>query len=209
MLLDKKAVAMLSHYRDILERQLFDEYDVLGFLIFIRSYISCADYPDLYDFCDLIAHRNRNRGNAMSAISGAIENDYTIIPEGKSVKGYNGIDTIELKDEVKKLGSEFGIAMNDCIIDEMMICLFSLIQFTTHKNKKYEGRAELCQMNDGCLAVLTTEGKPHSLYICFAKIGPFQFLKTYPAGHISSAIEAVRIDGELRLRDVDDENLII
>lgn len=35
--MDNKAVMMLAYYKKILEEKTFDEYDILGFLIFIRS----------------------------------------------------------------------------------------------------------------------------------------------------------------------------
>lgn len=34
-MMDKKEIEILNHYRDIIERKKFDEYDILGFLIFI------------------------------------------------------------------------------------------------------------------------------------------------------------------------------
>ena len=65
MRFDKKERFMFEHYKKILEERLFDEYDILGFLIFIRRHISDSEYPYIRDFADLIAHRNRKRGKVM------------------------------------------------------------------------------------------------------------------------------------------------
>jgi len=209
MELDKKAQIMLSHYKSILEQRLFDEYDILGFLIFIRTYITREQYPYLHDFGDLIAHRNRDKGVAMEAITSAIQNAYATIPDQKAVQDYHGIDSKKLKKEWATFGKDFGIVIDDTIIKEATICLLSLMQFTEYDDGKYKGKMELFQSNDNHLTVITTEERSDSPKVCFAKCGPIQFVKEYTAGHITSAVETVRINGTLRLKDKGDGSYII
>ena len=53
---------ILSHYKYLIENYLFDEYDILGFLIFIREQIDDSRCHFVKEFCDLIAHRTRDEG---------------------------------------------------------------------------------------------------------------------------------------------------
>lgn len=84
-----KEMTMLNHYRSIIENRSFDEYDILGFLIFIRARI--RSYKLVLEFCDLIAHRERNQGYVMHCIRVAIEANYEFAKKSMAVKGYNGI----------------------------------------------------------------------------------------------------------------------
>ena len=49
---DKK---ILDHYKYLFDNYLFDEYDVLGFLIFIREQIDASTCHFIQEFADLIA----------------------------------------------------------------------------------------------------------------------------------------------------------
>ena len=69
-----KEQIILNHYKTIIEKRAFDEYDILGFLIFIRAWVTNDGV--IREFCDLIAHRERNQGRVMRCIEGAIKNDY-------------------------------------------------------------------------------------------------------------------------------------
>ena len=59
--MDDKAKKILEHYRKVIEDEDFDEYDILGFLIFIRSYLG-ENMNIIREFSDLVAHRERNKG---------------------------------------------------------------------------------------------------------------------------------------------------
>ena len=55
--MDKKANDIFKHYKYVIENRKFDEYDILGFLIFVRNFISKDKYKYIYEFTDLVAHR--------------------------------------------------------------------------------------------------------------------------------------------------------
>ncbi len=71
--MDRKEIEILNYYRNIIERKEFDEYDILGFLIFIRKHIE-KEYTYIAEFANLIAHRERAKGIVMRCISSAIDN---------------------------------------------------------------------------------------------------------------------------------------
>ena len=85
-----KEQIILNHYKTIIEKRAFDEYDILGFLIFIRAWVTNDGV--IREFCDLIAHRERNQGRVMRCIEGAIKNDYECIAGSKKVKGYHNMN---------------------------------------------------------------------------------------------------------------------
>lgn len=74
----QKEKLILNHYRQILERRTFDEFDLIGFFIFIRSFIDKGRYPNIFEICDTIAHRDRNKGKANVSIKRIIQNKYLI-----------------------------------------------------------------------------------------------------------------------------------
>jgi hypothetical protein len=108
--MDEKAKVILQHYKNKIEEQLFDEYDILGFLIFVRSYIGLSDdFKTINEFSNLIAHRKRDRGRVMESIEVAIKNNYEVAKGTKKIKGYNGIHYNEWEKEWYKLGEKFDI----------------------------------------------------------------------------------------------------
>lgn len=109
MAFDLKEKSMLAYYKNILEQRLFDEYDILGFLIFIRRHLSDGKYPYIKEFADLVAHRKRNQGKILDAISGAIKNQYQLIPGTAHVQGYVGMQYVDWEKEWQELGHEFDI----------------------------------------------------------------------------------------------------
>lgn len=200
---DKKERLMLAHYKCILEKGLFDEYDILGFLIFIRCHINKDRYPYILDFAaNLIAHRKRDKGAVMNAISAAINNNYAVLQDGKTIKGYHGMPYAKWESEWLQLHEDFNIKLNRKTISDITLCVFSLAQFTEYEDKSgNKGQIELFQSNDGSYGLYTTEGTPHSLFICFAKSEQFPTQRFYSAGHITNPVETVRENGILRLRD--------
>ncbi len=203
--MDNKAKQIMKHYKVLFENRLFDEYDVLGFLIFIRTYLDESKFLNIKEFSHLIAHRNREWGKVNDCIVAAIKNGYQTKEDGKTVIGYNGINYNIWIDEWKKLGQEFKISFDDKIIEELTICIFSLAQFTCYndKNGRGSGMLELFMGNDKSLALVTTEGKKDSLRIGFFKAGCCEVAREVKAGHIVNPVEAVRVDGVLRLKDSD------
>ena len=105
--MDLKAKFMLKNYKELIENRAFDEFDILGFLIFIRSFIyKNSKYKLIEEFADLVAHRERNQGIAMKCIANAIDNKYLCKANSKEIEGYNGIDEDEWK--------------NQCIVNKKM-----------------------------------------------------------------------------------------
>ena len=198
-IMDAKEENILKHYRRIIEKRVFDEYDVLGFLIFVRRHLDNNEYPCIVEYCDLMAHRQRNQGRTMQSIEQAIENNYEPIPGSKKVKGYHGITKAMWEDEWSRLGEMFQISMSKEIIKELVLCIFSLAQFTCYLSPKGKGNVSLRQVNDGMLALVTTEGKPDSLYVCFSVFGPYVFLHEYIGGVIDVVVETKRVGKEIRL----------
>ncbi len=202
---DRKEMRILNHYRTIIQNAEFDEYDILGFLILIREHIDRRNYPYLQDFSDLMAHRNRDRGEVMSCIRKAIDNSYLTCPGSNSIQGYHGMHYNDWKNEIKKLCKEFGMHYTNSMARDILLCVFSLTQNTKYDDKKgHIGYIELFQEESGKLGLYTTEGFGDSLYICFAKSECFNFTKRYPAGRIDQPVETVRENGILRLRDNSD-----
>lgn len=201
--MDLKEQYIMNHFKTLITSNAFDEYDILGFLIFIRRHLRDALYPNIKEFANLIAHRERDRGHVNDCIVTAIKNEYETEQDGKKVVGYQGMDYDVWVKEWKKFGREFDITFEDNTIEELTLCVFSLAQYTkyTDGNGAGSGRIDLFIGKDNSIALTTTEGKSDSLYICFSKFGNFKLCREIPAGHLRNPVEAVRVDGKLRLRD--------
>ncbi len=104
--MDAKGIKILNHYRELIEDKNFDEYDILGFLIFIRDYIK-EDYHYITEFANLIAHRERRQGVVMNCIIGAIENQYQTKKDGKTVIGYSGMRYETWVNEWKRFADQY------------------------------------------------------------------------------------------------------
>ena len=53
--MDLKANFIMEHYKKLIENREFDEFDILGFLIFIRSFIKPnKQYLLIEEFADLV-----------------------------------------------------------------------------------------------------------------------------------------------------------
>lgn len=201
--MDIKEQKMLWHYKNIIEDRTFDEYDILGFLVFIRWHLG-DNQKYIRDFADLMAHREREWGLAVRCIKSAIENQYQTESGGKKVKGYHGIDYRIWSNEWKELGLEQNIVMNDEIIQEITLCVFSLAQHTEYNDQRnHVGKMDLFQCKDNSLALTTSENKSDSLFVCFAKSPAFNFVRELSAGYLRKPVETVRENGKLRLRDED------
>jgi hypothetical protein len=199
--MDLKACLMLKHYKEIIEKHLFDEYDILGFLIFIRSYINKGKYKYISEFTDLVAHRERDRGIVMDDIESAIKNNYVCEQGTNTIKEYNGIKNEDWDSEWKELAEEFDIALTDRLIKEITLCIFSLAQKTEYCNKNgYEGKIEIHLFKSKSIALLTTEGHRDSLFICFAKYDGIKVNDKYSLKPMSDIVYTIRENGELKLK---------
>ena len=180
--MDLKAESIMNYYRQLIQNQEFDEYDILGFLIFIRNSIkSNGKYPFIVEFTDLIAHRERERGIIMNCIRKAIYNKYRYYKKSRKICGYRGIQEKDWRNEWISFGEKFGININEDIIREITLCIYSLAQKTQYNDKNlYVGRIEFyIEKSTGTITLLTTEGNKDSLYICFSKYKGYEITECY------------------------------
>lgn len=197
----KKEAVIWNHYKDLLENNLFDEYDILGLLIFIRRHLDKVKHKYIADCSDLIAHRERDRGVVMECIRAMMDNNYAVESGKKAVKGYHGITFAEWKNEWLDFAKDFAVTLSDKAICDLVVCVFSLMQGTEYKDGKgHHGRIDLFQDAKNCLDLCTTEGYSNSYYVCFSQSAPVAFLKSFSAGHIHQAVETFRDAGILHLR---------
>ena len=120
--MDLKATVILKYYKRLLESRKFVEFDILGFLIFIRSFIhKNQKYTLIREFADLVAHRERNQGIVMDCVRNAIDNNYLCIKNTNKIQGYTGINENDWKKEWNELGDEFNIIFDDNIIKGIIL----------------------------------------------------------------------------------------
>ncbi len=202
--MDRKEIEILNHFRQIIENKEFDEYDILGFLIFIRDHVK-ENYHYITEFGNLIAHRERDQGIVMNCISEAIKNQYQTKKDGKTVIDYCGMRYQTWVEEWKRFASEYNFTLDNSIIKEITICVFSVAQFSNYDDKNgHTGHIELFQGKDNSLGLITVGNEPGSLYICFAKCDNFKFKKELSAGHFKEPIKTERVDGELKIKYMDE-----
>lgn len=202
--MDLKAKFIMEHYKKLIENREFDEFDILGFLIFIRSFIKPnKQYPLIEEFADLVAHREREKGKVMECIKNAIDNNYSYISNSKRIQGYCGINENDWKNEWIKFGNVFNILINDDILKEITLCIFSLAQKTIYNDKKgHNGMIEFDAVSkSGEIALLTTEGRKDSIFICFAKYGEYIIDTKYDGVPITEIVSTFRDNGKLKLKD--------
>lgn len=206
-LMDSKEAIILNHYCKVIKERKFDEYDILGFLIFIRRHIQ-NDFPSIREFSDLIAHRRRDRGIAARAIQGAKRNGYQAKGNSTGLLGYHGICPEQWEREWKHLLNIIRVEYSHTLLLELSICIYSLAQNTEYHFDDIGAKMELFMFSDGYLALSTTECSKESPYVCFARIGPFD-LKTGNQGFpIYNPVETFRENGILHLREISG-NIII
>ena len=192
---------MLQHYIDTINQDCFDEYDILDFLIFIRERINKASYQAIYDFCDLMAHRNRDDGRAMQSIRAAIDNKYATSRKTGHVLGYEGIPSHMWEREWNQLAAEYHFTITPERLNDISLCIISLSQGTKYDDANgHHGEMAIFQNKGGFLSLSTSEGRPDSYHICYFKAGPYKFLVEFEAGYITVPVETIREDGKLRLK---------
>ena len=165
--LDFKEQIMIKHYKKLFVEHSFDEYDILGFLILVRRLIrNINEYNGILEFADLIAHRERDRGQAFEAMDHAIKKHYATY-DGKTVIGYEGITQEEWKKAWKKLCSELSIPYSKRLLDEITLCVCSLAHGSIYqKADRYLGKMYVA-IDSETVALVTTEGKKDSLSVGF------------------------------------------
>lgn len=129
--IDEKAKKVLLHYKSIIEDRSFDEYDILGFLIFIREIIPKNECDYIIDFCHTIAHRKRDRGIVYENVKNAIESNYELENGLLTIKNYLGIKEDTWNRQWSITGAFLGIDIDKEIIKDVTLCVFSLMQFST------------------------------------------------------------------------------
>lgn len=202
-MMDAKEEKMLEHYKNVIENRFFAEYDILGFLIFIRRHLN-KDNAYIREFADLIAHRERDRGIVVDCITASIENNYQTEQGSNKVIGYNGLHYEQWEKEWTSLGEKLGIAFDQKIIKEITLCIFSLTQHTHYNDKKgHSGKIDLFQGNDSSLALATSTDDIHSPLVGFAKLDNVNFVRELPAGHLNKPVDTKRTNGKLFLLDDD------
>ena len=202
---DEKERLMIAHYFGLLAENNFTEYDILGFLMVLRREMDKEKYK--YDFSNLIAHRNRDKGVAMDAIKGAIDSNYEFIAGTRKIKGYHGVPYDKWVSEWKNLAANFSKQLSDETIHDITICVFSLAQNTIYtktctkegKTKRYGGKMDLFGSKDGELMLGTAENE-QNLSIWFASTSNKKLEDLKP---INATVETFRKDGILHLGTID------
>lgn len=204
---EEKERLMITHYFGLLAENNFTEYDILGFLMVLRRELDKEKYKYIHDFSNLIAHRNRNKGVAMDAIKGAIDNNYEFIAGTRKIKGYHGIPYDKWVSEWKNLATDFSKQLSDETIHDITICVFSLAQNTIYSKtwtkegitKRYSGKMDLFGSKDRELMLGTAENE-HSLSIWFASTSNKKLENLKP---INATVETFRKDGVLHLGTIE------
>jgi hypothetical protein len=193
---------IMNHYKSLIENYLFDEYDILGFLIFVRELLDKSNCQFIREFCDLIAHRKRDQGIIRENIVNSINNSYAVNSK-KKVKGYKGIAWETWLNEWKSLGEKINIDFlkdDKKVLKEITICIISLAQDTKYYDKDVIiGKVEPFIDCDKYLSLITTEGKSDSLMVCLMKCGPFKDLIDDSNGFIDFPLETRRENKKLCL----------
>lgn len=203
MAMDIKEQKMLEHYKQIIENREFDEYDILGFLILIREHLG-TESNYIAEFANLVAHRKRKKGIIIDCITNAINSNYKTKSNSRAVIGYCGMKYETWVKQWKNLGVNFNISISKEIIKEITLCVFSLTQHTLYDDENgHSGKVDLFQGKDKSIALVTSENNSHSLFVCFAKFGRYDFVRELSAGYMRKPVETVRENGRLRLLDED------
>lgn len=167
--MDNKEKKLLESFKEKFKNNSFEEIDMYGFLILIRTNIknnSCS-YKYIVEFCDLIAHRERNRGIIMNNITKMIEKRYYINKEG-IISNFCGFDKEEWIKEWKTLSRYFKLKLTERNIDEITMCIFSLASDSIYNNARHRGFVKLLLCKNNKLYLACTAGRKDSKYVCVA-----------------------------------------
>lgn len=168
--MDSKEKLLLEQYKKKFRNNSFEEYDIYGFLILIRNYIKQrkSKYKYLNEFCDLVAHRKRDRGIIMDSICVMIEKKYYITQKGY-INDFNILDNNTWVNEWQKLSKALKLSLTNNNINEITMCIFSLVQNTKYDNKKHHGYVKLLVDMNSNIYLVCTVGNVNSKMVAFAK----------------------------------------
>lgn len=199
--MNSKEKINLLHYKELIEKRKFDEYDIIGFLILIRRHLDKNITPFICDFADGVAHRERDRGVAYNNIHNAYGNKFKINPDG-TVKDFYGISNTAWGEELDDIALRFNIKITSIVQSEILLCIISLFQdtlFIDKKNQNFNGRHEIIICDNGklhfCLA--------NHFFICYAKLENAVAETKYRNKNLEKPVETFRKKGILYLKDED------
>ena len=210
---DKKEQMLLDHYCKKIAARVFDEYGIYLFLILVRSHFtvkekrghngSAPKYKWLTEIGDLVAHRERNRGEIFAGITTVIKSGYMVNSGGKTLLGCAGIQNGELEKELEDLFIELGYPITGQVIQEIIACLFSILQCSKYVDKSsgFTGEVKVLISNDTVALVTTSNilNKSEPL-VCLATLKCALIQHPEPTPYFPAQIEAVREHGSLVIK---------
>ena len=195
-----KELFTLKMFKEIIENDSFDEIDIISFLIFLRSLFEKRDKNDfwhVYDICDFVAHRERDKGKTKDGIVAAINNGYRTKKASKQVDYYPGIESSNWKREWDLLGSTLDIRITDEARKDLSICVLSMLQDAAIFDVKDGCRQQVAVMrimqDENMLSLCSTELTPDSPWVNYFQIGGLHFKKKYESGLVDDPVFAKRI----------------
>ena len=198
--MDEKAKYILAMYRERIETFEFDELDVLGFLIFMREYFRADDFPSIYEFCDLVAHRFRNRGRVYKSIESAVGNDFKTDPVSGKIIGSKGVYGEIWTNEWQAVFRTYEIQYSERTIREITLCIISLAQKTMYVSGEIRGRLEVIIDYYNNIDLCYCQDLPDRLYVTFLRSGQWHLVNDPPQGVLHYPIMVKRIEGNLKLQ---------
>ena len=100
------------------------------------------------------------------------------------------------------------LKIDDGIIKEITLCIFSLSQNTQYvndmdksKDKIDLGTVKLVFGQDKFLYLITAEDSGNAPWVVFAKYGQFDFVRANTEFYLKKPVETIREEGKLRLFD--------
>ncbi len=190
-----KRNGILKHYVKRFNTMLFDEYDVMGFLILIRNQELKEYSPVLYDFSNIVAHRDRTKGIVFNAMNSAFKYGYKLNLKGK-VTGFTSPSIQSVISEIKQIADQYMITATKDFIMEFILCLMSIGQHVVcEENQRFLCKLELMQGADNTLALIAMGSEASVCYLHYNY--KVDFKQTYSAGWIRDAIEMIRVNGKL------------
>lgn len=202
--MDLKEQKIFHHYKYLIEKRMFNEYDIYGFLILIRPYILKGDCPLFYEFTDMVAHRKKDQGIIYENIVNVINNKYEIVEENK-LKDYKGYPTEKWNSELKRLLDYFCIKYDKLIIKELTICIYSIFQeviFVDKKSKEKIGKLTLFFNTEHKMITLCTkENKLYKFLACFTKLDNIIIEQSFGDMLDDHVIETYREKGILKVKN--------
>lgn len=210
---DKKEQILLDHYCKKIAARVFDEYDIYPFLILVRSHFtvkekrghngSAPKYKWLTEIGDLVAHRERDRGEIFTGITAVIKSGYIVNSGGKTLLGCAGIQNGELEKELEDLFIELGYPITGQVIQEIIARLFSILQCSKYVDKSsgFTGEVKVLISNDTVALVTTSNilNKSEPL-VCLATLKCALIQHPEPTPYFPAQIEAVREHGSLVIK---------